>query len=291
MKENKKAKLGKLGYIFLGLIVLVIIILFVAYSYITKSSMDVALLNIEEGSVLVDNGGGYVAAQDNMRLGLKDSVKTESGKASIILYESIVISLDANTEVKIEELSKKNIRLSQKSGSTWNKFKSLFGAESLIVETPESVASVRGTTFRVKMNSLLVGEGRVNYEYSGENEDVLGGEKATALQGNIIKGNLTREEKQELIIAIERHIKLLKEVRIREVEKKKLVLNKLLARYGLNPEELDSYFERVDNKEIDLEEVEKKIPFKMESFEKIEAITNEIIAEKETVNRLRLSLN
>ena len=80
-----------------------------------------------------------------------DSVRTgDDSSASIILFESSIVRLDSNTEVTLEELikdEKTSVTIQQDSGRTWNTVSKISGIDDYDVQTPTTVASVRGTAF------------------------------------------------------------------------------------------------------------------------------------------------
>jgi len=113
-----------------------------------------AQLVIDSGTVQVKHeGGSWASAENGMLLYQSDSVKTgDDSSASIILFETSVVRLDSNTEVTIDELTQQeetNVLLSQDSGRTWNTISKMSGIDDYEVQTPTTVASVRGTAFVV----------------------------------------------------------------------------------------------------------------------------------------------
>ena len=84
---------------------LVFMIFVFAFFFLTGSSTTPAYLDIDYGSVEVDQGSGWVKAEDQMELSLDDKIKTNDAKASVILFESVIISLDPDSEVSIADLS------------------------------------------------------------------------------------------------------------------------------------------------------------------------------------------
>jgi len=250
----------------------------------TGSKTVVALLNINSGKVLVDTGSGWKTAADEMKLGLNDKVKTENGKATIILYESIIISLDPDTEVTIADLDKDSLRIKQDSGSTWNKVTGLVGAEDYTVETPTTAAIVRGTFFNVGMDSVSVGEGSVEVKSGQDSMLLKGGESSVLKDGELVKVKI--DDFDDTLDAMEHAIKEMKEQRQRELDKHPVITSSFLKLYDVSEDDIPVYMDKADNGEYNLEEVEKKSPVKMESVTKIKDMTEEIISQKETLRRL-----
>jgi len=131
-----------------------------------------AQLVIESGTVQVRHSGeSWVSAENGMDLYESDSVRTgESSSASIILFKSSIIRLDSNTEVTLQEIIQEEetrVSVNQDSGRTWNTINKISGIDDYEVQTPTTVASVRGTSFEVKImedgnTTVGVGNGTVN---------------------------------------------------------------------------------------------------------------------------------
>jgi len=284
--------MGKVGKIFLGVFIVILVAIILSYFYITGSSTPIAVLNIETGEVMVNSGNGFLQAVDGMKLSLDDSIKTgANGEASVVLYESAIISLEPNTEISIDSLAKDNIKISQTSGSTWNKFTGLLGLTGMSIETPETVATVRGTSFGVTMNGIMVGEGRVGVLKGNESEEVGEGEALDWDDENFTKRTLTPEEKAKVAGKIKKHIELLKQIRMNEIEKKKFIVQKMLEANNLSYSELENYLEAIDSDDSDLNEISQKIPVKINSAEKIIKLTEKIRKEKKLLAKFESQLN
>jgi hypothetical protein len=167
-----------------------------------------------------------------MELGLADLIRTGAdGSASVILYESAIVTLEADTEVKLAELSKDNSVVQQNSGSTWNKFTKMNGMKGLEVETPNSVATVRGTEFGVDMDNVTVIEGEVatTDKLSGQVYSVPAGQKATRLEGKLALGDLSEDEKARVISKMEKNVKRLEHLAEKQ-SKKQTGVEKVLGK-------------------------------------------------------------
>lgn len=289
---NKKA-LSKTAIILLSILLVILIAGVSIYFYITGSSTTTAFLFVEQGKVQVDQGSGWMDAQDRVELGLNDKVKTfEGGKATLVLYESAVISLEPLTELEIKDLEKENLLLRQEKGSTWNKFTGLLGVSGLSIETPNTVATVRGTSFGVDMDAVLVAEGKVEVELDGEKLMILSEEKAiiketTDENGNIkrelVKAELNEEDYARISENLGRSIEQLKKLRLREINKKKFLVDKIKDSYDLSDADIKEKMDEADRGMYDLNELEEKSPIKTETVAKVKMITAKIIEE----NKLR----
>ena len=153
-----------------------ILLLMLVLILMSCTTTRIAFLHIETGDILVDSGEGFVQALDGMDLDVNYIVKTEDAVATIVLYESIFIELEDYTELKILDLTKEHPRVHQ-AGSTWNKFSNLAGFGTFIVETADTVSTVRGTEFGVDEEGVEVGEGEVEVEFDEAVHSVMAGER------------------------------------------------------------------------------------------------------------------
>lgn len=275
--------MAKTLYIVLGVVIAIIVILAGAYFYVTGSSTRTAFLNIDSGQVQVDTGSGWQAATDGMDLGVNDKVKTLNGEATIVLHESVIITVEPNSEVAISDLSKDSLQIEQTEGSTWNKFTGLTGVNELSVKTPTTVATVRGTEFGVEMRGVLVGEGVVEVTGDGETFLIKAGKKIVMRDGKLVEEDLTPEEKARILSKMQNTLEKMKRLRMQEIEKKQFIYEKMKAKYDITDEEVKEYLERADNEEFDLDEVEKKAPVKVEGLKKVKEITEKIIEQKKAM--------
>ena len=287
--------IGKKGKIIRIIIVIVLILIAAAigvYFWLTSSTTTTAYINIEEGKVQVDQGRGWVDAVDEMTLGEEDKVRTlGDGKASIVLYESTIISLDPNTEVSLADLDKKHMKIKQDSGSTWNKFTGLLGVKGLSVETPNTVATVRGTSFEVNMDSILVGEGVIEVTFDGEKITLKEDEKVEIEERagikRLVKKMLSKTDRERLLENMERTVKIMKNIRKREISKKKIVVERMKAKYQMTDRDIDEKLEEADRGQYNLEEVEEKSPVRMEAVKRVRNLTEKIIDQNLARERLR----
>ena len=260
--------------------VVVLAAVFGAYSWLTSSPTRTAFLNVEEGQVDVDQGQGWHSATDNMDLSLNDKVRTLQGKATVVLFESILVTLDDNTEVSIASLAKEKAAIKQEKGSTWNKFMGLSGVQGFEVATPNTVATVRGTAFGVdtgKEDEVLVGEGDVGVASEGDQISVGAFEKVAKKKGaKFAKKEWSAEDKARVKKRIQRHIHHLKKLRWAELGKKQLVVNKLKAKYGVSDADIQKFFDDVDAGKREDQVVLDKVPVKSESLVKIKRLDDQV---------------
>ncbi len=128
---------------------------------VVKVEEALAVLAVHSGEVLV-NG---IAASAGQELKEGDLVRTMAGKASVVFFDSSVLRLDENTEVSIKKISKDSVELKQAAGQTWSRILKVSGIREYKIETPNTVATVRGTGFAVKVEDgdtkIVVKEGKV----------------------------------------------------------------------------------------------------------------------------------
>lgn len=157
---KKKRKSTSMNQKILIMILFIMIISIIGFVWFTQTS-DVASaqLVIDYGTVQVKHeGGNWTSAETGMFLFQSDALQTgEDTYASVILFESSIIRLDSNTKILLKEIIQQaettNIIIEQKSGRTWNTIQKISGIDNYEVQTPNTVASVRGTIFDVNITT------------------------------------------------------------------------------------------------------------------------------------------
>jgi hypothetical protein len=153
--KTKSTTIKQKILIIIPIIVILLIAIFILLSQTTDSVS--AQLVIDYGTVEVQhNGGTWEPAKSGMLLHQSDAVRTgEDTYASVILFESSIVRLDSNTQILIKELisdaAATNVTIEQETGRTWNTIQKISGIDNYEVQTPTTVASVRGTTFDVNV--------------------------------------------------------------------------------------------------------------------------------------------
>ena len=254
------------------------------YWYAAKSPTRVAFLNVESEAVQVDTGAGWQPAQDNMNLGLDDKVKTVDGEASLIIHESVIVALEPNSEIAIKDLDKDHVKVDQSSGSAWSKFTGLTGIDAFSVETPATVATVRGTEFQTTIESVVVSEGKVEVTTKdGQTFLVEQGFKLIKVGDTWTKVALTESEREEIVAQMQKMLNRLKELRWAEIHKKETLYSLVKSMYGLTDDGVQEYLDQADRGEFDLDEVEQKSPIKSEVVTKVKALTEKIIEQVKAI--------
>src|SRR3990172_6864214 len=116
--------------------VILIILGAVYFLAIAPKAATAAILYVERGQVEVNTGTGWQTGNDEMELKKGSGVRTADGEATVVLLEGEVMHLEPNTEVKLEQISGKKIKITQLAGETWNKVTKISGISEFIVETP-----------------------------------------------------------------------------------------------------------------------------------------------------------
>ena len=154
VEKKVDSKFKNMKY-FLIIAVVIMVCIIGIFWFLQGSDVAQAQLIIESGEVYVKHAGGsWVEGNSGMLLYQSDSIKTNNNSfATVVLFESSVIRLDSNTEIMIKQIidSKegKNVLIQQDSGRTWNTVLKISGIDSYEVQTPTTVATVRGTSFDV----------------------------------------------------------------------------------------------------------------------------------------------
>jgi hypothetical protein len=283
---KSKSKLKNINLKLWVPIAVVALVIIISLVVLLGSKTRVAFLTIEEGDVEVDNGQGWFDAVDGMKLSVDDKVRTLNGKAIIILYESIIVQMDPDTEVSIEELSKKHTKLNQNSGSTWNKFAAIAGIKNFEIETPTTVATVRGTSFWVDMQSVGVTEGNVDVNMENKLMKVGAGKKAVLRQQVAKLESLTPEEVKKAITKKQVVVRVMKDLRQQEIEKHKTTYNFVKRIKGWNDADVNRYMDKMDNGEYSEDELRRKVVLPSETIDKFALLTKEIKRQKEDIKKL-----
>ncbi len=167
-KQEVKSK-NKKTLLIISIIILICIIGILWFIINLGEATVKAQLIIESGIVEIKHeGDDWSTAKNGTILYQSDIIRTGNNtEASVVFFESSIIRLDSNTEIILKELiteaEKTSITIQQNSGRTWNTVLKVSGIDDYEVQTPTTVASVRGTSFDVyiQSNNLTdVGVGR-----------------------------------------------------------------------------------------------------------------------------------
>lgn len=285
MKKNTKIILGVVGVIILIFGVLTYINLFV-------QKYDKAVLNFDEGRVEVLQANTWMDAENGMKLKSDASIKTFENPATVTLMESIIVELEPNTEISIQELSNENVKIRQESGNTWNKFTSVLGITNYEVETPTTVATVRGTEFGVGADdsSVIVLEGEVGFSSEGKEMMLKGFESGQMKNGQMIKQALTLEQKRFILSKAKKTLERLKGLREKMIDRRRGAIENAMEKYGKSEGELRAYLDKIDSGEVDDKELLGKSPIKLPEFERLIKLNSEIKDQMRLIAQLEESI-
>jgi hypothetical protein len=258
-----------------GIIVLVIAVLM--GMFFVPNGQTPARLDHVLGSVEVDAGSGYAPATAGMELEESDRLRTGTdGSVTLILYESVIIRLEENTEILISELSKDHKVVRQESGSMWSKVVKLGGVYD--VTTTSTTATVRGTTLRTRTNAtnsskalyeLLVAEGIVDAQTGDARYMINGREKLIGIDGRYNKTNLSAEDLAEIREQLEFELGVLREIRLHEVLKNDALMSFARKTYDATDEDVAQFLLDIDEGRVSEQEIKENAPVITEDMERI----------------------
>lgn len=181
------------------LIILIIVFTFTVIAvggafYVHSKNNPKFVLVKESGNVFYKEplGTEYLALS-NLEIPLPSGsfIKTENNSyARVFLPDNSLISIDQATEIQIT-IDKKNVGIDQLIGKTWNRVQTVSKGGEYKVETPNTIAAVRGTIFGVgvdneNLSRVFVEESNVEisrYEFEEEIQRIL---ESTGLTENEI---------------------------------------------------------------------------------------------------------
>ena len=153
MKKIEKASKKKTLMLVL-LSILGIIAIFFTVSFIMARLSPIATLIVNKGSAEVLIKDYWTKAKSGMSLKEGNSIKTaDDSMATILFLDSSVMRLDENTEIRITNINKSSVSIAQNIGRTWNRLLKISGIKDYEIETPNALATVRGTAFSVTVDN------------------------------------------------------------------------------------------------------------------------------------------
>lgn len=280
----------KVLYIGLALLAVLIIAGVAIYSLLFVTKTAQAMLLPQGGVVEVNSGSGFVAVNGETQVSEDDIIRTGAdGSASLVLYESLFITLEPNTQVSVSEIAKDNIQIEQSQGSTWNKFTKINGVTGYTVTTPTSVAAVRGTEFGISDSRLIVAEGTVELEAAGKKMSVTGDEKADITSFGATKKTMDQEDRKYMISRLEIQMKQLKQMRSKMLAEHKLIVDKMLTAQNAHGEKysMEELLDAADEDRVDLANARESIDLKAEWIDNVFQLTEKIKEQSAHIARLK----
>ncbi len=226
------------------------IVVFIVFAILVWPNDNLpARISSVSGDVQVDSGSGYGVAEQDMMLNQGDSIKTGDGaSAVIILYDSVLVRLTPNTEISIKDLSKRNPLIKQESGIVWTKFTKIGGVEEFNIQTPTTLATVKGTTLATFASpyKLIVGSGEVIANEGESVFNISSGEVLEKSNNGYSKRNMAVEERSELMVQYTFEIATFRDLRLRELKKNNVAMSIVRSKYNATDEQILEYFDRID---------------------------------------------
>jgi hypothetical protein len=251
------------GIVVLGLLVA----LGSAYVIASNSPTVQAQLHVEDGTVSV-NGKSVTG---NVHLVQGDVIQTGAGHATVILHESLMASLEPNSQVTLDDLLVAHPQLSQQAGRTWNTFTKLSGVQSYSIKFGTTVATVRGTAFEFSDRMIVVREGTVEYLFNGR--------LFTVTAGRVVQNGVARAATPAELARVGayrlRSVQELRYLRQLEIDKHALLIS-LVKQMYIDDAKLNRYMEDADNSRIDIDAKLARVPVRPASLMKIVDITKAI---------------
>ena len=127
---------------------------FIVLNLINIQAQPKALLIVESGEVYYsnDNIEYIMVTEGEVALNSGAYIKTNIGKAHVLLPNNSVITIDENTNIKLT-YNPSVIDVLQMIGNTWHRVRNL-GGVGYKVTTPNAIAAVRGTEFNVMVTKV-----------------------------------------------------------------------------------------------------------------------------------------
>lgn len=263
----QKVRGGRKLWIGIGVAALIVLIAGL-YWLFSAPSVSAAVLYVDNGTVAVDVGHGWERGEDEMELpqGAKIKVGPESS-ASVVLLEGEVMHLEPLTTVVLDTITDNRIHITQLSGETWNKVTKISGISTFEVETPTTVATVRGTEFFVSVGDeddiVAVSEGDVDVSPANDTKDMQ----------KIKPDQQMRHKKKTNQMVIEKfnnpaliqkfrakYVKHLQQMRMRELRKNAKLMGLAKKRYGITDKDVTQHLKDLDEGKKDADAEYQQVP-------------------------------
>lgn len=264
------------------LIILVLLSFFVlsagiSYYFLNHVDTAKARLIVDEGNVTVN--GKVVRGIMELKQG--DFVETtEDGLATVMIYDSVIVSLEQNTKIVLKHLNKEHSKIEQASGSMWNIVTGLFGVNNYTINYGTLSASAQGTTFEMsgKENKiqLFVADGQVQLDTNGQNYTVVENKVVEKKEEQIVQRDATGYEKKRYEWQREKEILALEAVRMYEINQHWVLLKIIKQKYKVTDEELTQAIKEVDEGNYTVEDLVKRVPIPLSSVMKWAELTKKI---------------
>ncbi|OYT30900.1 hypothetical protein B6U93_04535, partial [Candidatus Woesearchaeota archaeon ex4484_78] len=102
----------------------------------------------------------------------------------------------------------------------------------------------------------------------------------------LIKKRLTKQDREKIIKQMKRNIKVLRKIRKREINKKRFLVQRLKKKYKISDEDIEKGLREADEGKLNLDEIERKIPIRIEGIKRIKGLTEKIIKQQKAIQRM-----
>ncbi|MFH0906565.1 MAG: FecR domain-containing protein [archaeon] len=274
----------KKGIIILLVILAILIAIgtFVYFQFFrTHTKTAYLVVNSPGVEVSTNNGEVWKEAENNMNLKRNYEIRTNNtGSATVIFYDSLIVELKPNTEVEIGNLKKENIELDQKNGSTFSKLSSVLGVEQYSVNTPKAVATIRGTTSGIDINGtteyfyLIEGDMQLSYD---SNTTQLSPLSFVLIKedGTIESGILSLEQLIAISQDLQGTLNAIKQIRLNELNNNRSTIDSVMQMYNAQ-ESLEYYLDEIDAGRMNDTEMAERSPVNIPSVSKVKNLDDEI---------------
>ena len=136
-------------------------------SNVSDSNSSQAVTNLSPEDIILYKESGLVSIKEPLDSVIKPVTEKSiviknktvvttgtSSRASVLLPDNSIVSLSANTEITINYTAS-STNIFQSLGSTYHRVQTLIAGKSYEVQTPSTLAAVRGTKFAVIFDKIL----------------------------------------------------------------------------------------------------------------------------------------
>ncbi len=269
-----------------GLLILVVALV-AGYMHYYSAPINEGVLYIETGTVEVDSGNGYTAAENEMTISEGDKIRTNNkSSATLHLYESVMVNIDESSEIEVTTLIDENVEITQLSGSTWNQFSNVFGVQTFTLTTNDASATVEGTQFGASEEGILVGDGTVGVTYDGQFYQIEEGNLIWFGETGAILNTFGDDEKAYVLARMRNVLEKMKTLRNYEIEKQLIKYGPAvdpMIRNKFTREDLERTVDEIDAGMHDVDEIVKEAPVMTDQLMKIAEMTKAIQKEQAAI--------
>lgn len=273
-------------FIIIGIIIAVFLIAGIsAYMYFMQDSLPQAKLIIKTAGTFVDEGIGYQAVNGEITVSQNSKIKTDNtGQATVVLYDSVILAIEPNTEITIKDLAQSAPVIEQNGGQVWTKFMGLAGVEQVNIEVGNALATVRGTFLGTGNNSVYFVEGTLEITMNGKK--VIAKDLTVIDATTLEERNMTPEEKTQVVGMLKNMIDEMTYVRNDIIERHPQFVDLAMSASGMTRTQLDSELKKMDLGEGDPQIIVDHMPVKHTAIVRMVDITKKIAEQNKLIQTL-----